>query len=225
MRQKKNFTLLELLIALSLFATIMVSLYSALSVGIVAWKRGDRGSTVHQKARIILDTISSDIRNCIYFSYIQFVGKANEVYFPVSMVVREGNKEAKGVFDTNIFKITYLLERKSYRSKYKSLMRKQERFLDVTSKKQVKPKELAGDVQSLSFEYSYKVDENLEEISETPVEWHNEYKIKNKIPMGVIIKLVVVEGAGTEFEEKHSFERTVFIPQGTLEIFEDEQEE
>ena len=134
-KQKNNFTLLELLIALSLFATIMVSLYSALSVGIVAWKRGDRGSTVHQKARIILDTMSSDIRNCVYFSYIQFVGKANEVYFPVSMVVSEGNKEAKGVFDTNIFKITYLLDRKSYRSKYKALMRNQERFLDVTSKR------------------------------------------------------------------------------------------
>ena len=223
MKRKNNFTLLELLIALSLFATIVVSLYSALSVGIVAWKRGDRGSTLHQKARIILDTMSTDIRNCVYFSYIQFVGTAHDVYFPLSIVVSEGNKKAKGVFDTNLFKVTYLLDRKSYRSKYKSLMRKEEQFLEVTTKKSVKAKELASDISSLSFEYAYKLDEEFEEISETPIEWRDEYKVKNKIPMGVTVTLVLVEGAGTKFEEAHTFKRTVFIPQGTLEIFEDEE--
>jgi len=92
-RKKTHFTLLELLIAISLFATISVAIHSALSVGVQSWKRTDQGSNMHQKARIILDTMISEIRSCVYFSYIQFVGKANEIYFPVAMIVTDASIE------------------------------------------------------------------------------------------------------------------------------------
>ncbi len=217
MDKKQNFTLIELLIAISLFATITVALYSALSVGIVAWKRGDKGSTKQQTARVVLDNISSDIRNCVYFSYIQFVGKANEIYFPITSVVTKADKKAKGVFDTNIFKITYSLEKRSYRDRYKTLTRKKETFLQSLEPSRVKPKEFAPGVVELSFQYPFAVPEEELLLDDTlpPFRWENEWKLKDKIPMGVKIKLVL---GGDTKKENLTFEKIVFIPHGTLEL-------
>lgn len=218
--RKNNFTMIELLIAISLFASIMVALYSALSVGIYSWKRGDQGSTLHQKARIILDNITTDIRNCTYFSYIQFVGQANQIYFPMVLPVTKEKKSDKTVFDENVFKVTYLLERLSYRDRNSSLMRKHETFLESLDPTRVKPKEVAPDIVELSFQYPFKTEEEKEDPNaEYSIYWKDEWKIKNKIPMAVKIKLVIADEKNPESRDEYlTFERTVFIPQGTLEV-------
>lgn len=229
LNKKRNFTLIELLIAISLFAVVVTALYSALSVGVISWKRGDEGTNLHQKARIILETMVSDIRNCVYFSYIQFVGQAQEIYFPMTIVVTEATKKAKGVFDTNIFKVTYLLQRGSYRDKYKTLMRKQETFLESLDSN-VRPKEFASGIADLSFEYIYKTDEESTASADisadtsttagagpSSVYWKNEWKVKNKIPKFVKIKLSLIDESDPESEQTVEFNRTVWIPQGTLE--------
>ncbi|MDX9701445.1 MAG: hypothetical protein RBU23_00220 [Candidatus Auribacterota bacterium] len=224
---RRNFTLLELLIALSLFATIMVSLYSALSVGIVAWKRGDQGSNLHQRARIILDTMVTDIRKCVYFDYIQFLGQANEVYFPVAIPVTKVTSKDKTVFDTSIFKITYFMDKTSYRHKYKSLMRLQETFLKSLDESRREAKVLSDDIDELSFQYIYiKSKEEIEMLSEfdSPLYWETDWKVKNKIPRSVKIKLVLVDQPGTSDENKITFERTVFIPIGTFEEYPEEED-
>lgn len=219
MNKKQNFTLIELLIAISLFATIMVALYSALSVGIIAWKRGDKGSTRDQTARVVLNSIASDIKNCVYFSYIQFVGKTNEIYFPITSIVTDADKKSKGTFDTNIFKITYSLDRRSYRDSHKTLMRKKETFLQSLEPSRVKPKEFAPGVVKLSFHYSFAVPEEDQILDDTlpPFTWEDEWDVKNKIPMGVKIKLVL--GDKDDPKNKNlTFEKIVFLPQGTLEL-------
>lgn len=226
-KSRSNFTLLELLIALSLFATIMVALYSALSVGIAAWKRGDQGSNIHQKARIILDTVVNDVRKCVYFSYIQFLGQAHEVYFPVTLPVSEKKRRDKTTFDTNIYKVTYFLDKRSYRDKYKSLMRLQHTFLESLEESRRDARQLAGDVADLSFEYIYtKTEEETEMLieGESPLYWEEDWDVTNKIPRAMKIKLVLVNQPKTDAEEKYTFERTVFIPIGTLEEYPQEDE-
>jgi hypothetical protein len=49
------------------------------------------------------------------------------------------------------------------------------------------------------------------------VEWKNEWKIKNKIPMFIKIKVVLLDKSDSEAGKKIEFERTVYIPHGTLE--------
>ncbi len=226
--ERRNFTLLELLIALSLFASIMVALYSALSVGIIAWKRGDQGSNLHQRARIILDTMVSDVRKCVYFDYIQFLGQANEVYFPVALPVTDASSKDPTVFDTSIFKITYFLKKTSSRSKYKSLMRLQETFLKSLDESRREAKILSEDIADVSFQYIYVVDEEEKETlteTESATYWETDWDVENKIPKSIKIKLVLVDQPGTKEEEKITFERTVFIPIGTLEEYPEEEDD
>lgn len=215
--EKTHFTLLELLIALSLFATIAVAIHSALSVGMQTWKRGDQGSNMHQKARIVMDSLVSDIRRCVYFSYIQFVGTAHDIYFPVAIPVTDADKKVRGVFDTNLFKITYLLDRRSYRDKYKTLMRKQETFLQSLEPTKVKPKEFAGGIASIEFEYAFKMNEEDVDYQDDIIIWEDEWKVKDKIPQFVRVRIEMIDDIDAESKKPLTYTRTVYIPQGTLE--------
>lgn len=166
-----------------------------------------------------MDTITDEIRRCVYFSYIQFVGKANELYFPVAIEVTDANPKAKATFDTNIFKITYQLDKKSYRDKFKTLMRKQETFLQSLNPSRVKPAEFAPGISLLEFLYPYrKPEEELIGIEgQAELVWLDEWKVKDRIPMAVKIKIAVAVDPNDADSEQITFERTVFIPQGTLE--------
>ncbi|RJP58102.1 MAG: hypothetical protein C4541_08725 [Candidatus Auribacter fodinae] len=223
--KKSHFTLLELLIAISLFATISVAIHAALSVGVQSWKRTDQGSNMHQKARIILDTMISEIRNCVYFSYIQFVGQANEIYFPVAMIVTNASKEAKATFDTNLFKIEYKLDRQSYRDKHKTLTRKQETFLQSSEGDKVKPREFSPGIVSLDFEYAYiETDEEQDETEEQVLIWEDEWKVKDRIPQFLKISIEMIDETDPEGKKTITYKRTVFIPHGTLEPLPEEEE-
>ncbi|MCK4391144.1 MAG: prepilin-type N-terminal cleavage/methylation domain-containing protein [Desulfobacterales bacterium] len=67
----KGFTLLELLISLTILAVIVVIIFGALRIGVRAWEKGERDIEIHQRRRIVLDLIKcqlasiclNDIRN------------------------------------------------------------------------------------------------------------------------------------------------------------------
>jgi general secretion pathway protein J len=51
----KGFTLLELIIALTIVAVIVVIIFGALRIGIRAWEKGERDMDVRQRQRIVLE--------------------------------------------------------------------------------------------------------------------------------------------------------------------------
>lgn len=53
----RGFTLLELLISLTIVAIILVLIFGALRIGIRAWEKGEAGIETHQRRRIVLDLI------------------------------------------------------------------------------------------------------------------------------------------------------------------------
>jgi general secretion pathway protein J len=57
----KGFTLLELLIALTILAVIVVIIFSALRIGIRAWEKGERDVDARQRQRIVLDLIKRQL--------------------------------------------------------------------------------------------------------------------------------------------------------------------
>ncbi len=52
-----GFTLLELLISLTILAMIVVILFGAFRIGIRAWEKGEKEVTVRQRERIVLDLV------------------------------------------------------------------------------------------------------------------------------------------------------------------------
>jgi len=53
----KGFTLLELMIALTITAVIVVIIFGALRIGIRAWEKGEKDVDIRQRQRIVLDLI------------------------------------------------------------------------------------------------------------------------------------------------------------------------
>ena len=57
----KGFTLLELIIALTIVAVIVVIMFSALRIGIRAWEKGEKDVDIRQRQRIVLDLIKRQL--------------------------------------------------------------------------------------------------------------------------------------------------------------------
>lgn len=79
----KSFTLVELLIATSIFLVVMVTLYGAFQAGMFGFRNIEENIAVHQAARRVLERISLDLRN--HFAYsrsdTRFFGQADEIRF------------------------------------------------------------------------------------------------------------------------------------------------
>ena len=57
----RGFTLLELLISLTIVALIVVIIFGALRIGIRAWEKGEKDVDVRQRQRIVLDLIKRQL--------------------------------------------------------------------------------------------------------------------------------------------------------------------
>jgi general secretion pathway protein J len=57
----KGFTLLELVIALTILTVIVVIIFGALRIGIRAWEKGERDVDIRQRQRIVLDLIKRQL--------------------------------------------------------------------------------------------------------------------------------------------------------------------
>lgn len=57
----KGFTLLELVISLTIVAVIVVIIFGALRIGVRAWEKGEKDVEIRQKQRIVLDLIKRQL--------------------------------------------------------------------------------------------------------------------------------------------------------------------
>ena len=79
----KGFTLLELLIAILIFAVIVSAVYSTLYSGIKVWNKGDAHTRFPESSQMALNRITKDIRNVVRFSGIKFEGEKHSISMPV----------------------------------------------------------------------------------------------------------------------------------------------
>jgi len=77
----KAFTLLELLIVLSLFSIAMVVVSSVFRTGLWAWQRGEGDSQVYQELRIALDRMAQEFRNSAPYGEFPFEGRKDMISF------------------------------------------------------------------------------------------------------------------------------------------------
>lgn len=64
---KRGFTLLELMLSLTILGVVLLIIFGALRVGTRAWEKGEKDVAVHQRQRAVLDLLSRQIASaCIY---------------------------------------------------------------------------------------------------------------------------------------------------------------
>jgi prepilin-type N-terminal cleavage/methylation domain-containing protein len=192
-QSEAGFTLLEMLIAVTLVALMAVSLWAVFRISIRSWSRGTEFIDVNQRHRSILDLVQKQIASTLGLytqadplqglpSTLYFSGTENSLCFVslnsmrfqespgLTLVIYEVARDANGDF---------------------SLVEKEARYLgqvtdQETAASQSKPTPIFDNLSSCIFKY-YDAGEN-----ETPSEWVGEWNGEQlgRLPKAVSISMI-----------------------------------
>ena len=182
-RRQRAVTLVELLIATSIFSIIILSLYSAFNTGVSSYRRIDGSFTLYQTARIALNRMSVDIANT--FAY----GKSDSQF--------KGNATAIDFFSiVDIYEKTQILPmvcRIKYELSDGVLTRVCYKGIDaISSVNETRREEIAYNVKDISFVFAAAGEKAREEY-QWQESWPKDEKQKKCLPLAVRIKLTLFE--------------------------------
>ncbi len=95
MRTNRAFTLIEILLTVTIMAVVAVAIMQGLSNGLKLWQRG-QGVNSQMDAAICFDKMSQYVRNAVVFDQIPFVGSETRMSFAVLM---EGDRLGAVAFE------------------------------------------------------------------------------------------------------------------------------
>ncbi len=184
MRNKKAFTLVELLISISIFAVIMISLYSAFSTGVLSLGRIEESATASQTGYMILSRIERDVRNSFAYSpdEAKFIGNKNSLSFLT--------------LSPEFSYVSYSLNG----NKLLRLIRKNKAALENNS--EIKPRILAQNVKQLEFTY-LSSDPDTKELKESDA-WSD----NTALPAAIKVNLILENKPGNPYT------RTIYLISG-----------
>lgn len=108
MKFKKNsYTLIEMLLVVSILSMMGLALFHALSSGLNIWERSRR-FVIEEDIAIFFDKIGQDLRNSFFYSKMPFAGKSTLLRFPTRLKfpraqdeeLQEGLGEVEYYFDS-----------------------------------------------------------------------------------------------------------------------------
>jgi len=183
MKKSRSFTLVELLIASSIFAVVMVALYGAFSSGVFGYRNIDERVSAYQQARQALERINRDIRNSYVYSSVdtKFSGASDKVSF-MALVDDYSFLE----FVRNVAFVSYYLEGDTL---MRLCRRGQESLKDSS---QSKADEMSSDIDKLTFTYVYEDNGALKEA--------DAWDLAKKLPAAVKVKLSLKKKFTYDFE-------------------------
>jgi type II secretion system protein J len=214
-KNREGFTLLELLIAVSIFSVIAVALYSSFSAGIRIMRRSEAAMEFHQGLRLALSEVSLDLRNSlpaeihrgaeegvpgeeeepVYY----FLGDAKSFRFVTVRDIYE-----RGRLRREICNVRYYLSGGGGGTFMRQTTYQGKGYSDGSARED----ELAGGVDDIEMLYSYEPEDE-----DSPPVWLNYWEEEEKIPLGVRISLKIRE-AGSIGE----LVKTVYIETGELGV-------
>ena len=196
MKKNKSLTLIELLMALTIFAVVAVAIYSVFSTGIISWRKGEIATALFREIRFGLDRISQEVRNQSSYNGLKLVGQADELYL-ISIIPfpEEGKSEYH-----RLARVRYFLEDEGENNL--SLFRERE----WTPSMEIDKMKLIHHIKSLDFQYGRKEMEG----EEATLNWQATWEDKEKGPAAVKINLAVkIDG-----EEARNLTKVIYLPQG-----------
>ena len=81
------FTLMEMLLVVSLLSVIGLGIFQAVNSGVKIWDR-NRQSIIDEDVAIFLDRFSRDLRNALPYSQLTFTGRPERIGFPTLVRAR-----------------------------------------------------------------------------------------------------------------------------------------
>lgn len=211
MKHRRGFTLMELLVALSIFAVIAICLYSVFSGGVGVWRKQEKIFKYSHSIELALDKMAKELRNAIDYSQPPLHPDSPEEGKKLKFEGDEKNLSFMTVHDNNIMKISYFFVSSPDR---KGVLKKKISYQKEGFDEEKHPESVFIEgLDKLYFEYAYQGTDK-----EEPPEWQKEWgdeavKEGPKKPVGVRVTLEFKE---PDQEKQEILRKTVFIPTGTL---------
>ena len=188
-----GFTLLELLVSLTIFSIITLAVYSAFAGGVGAWRRAQEFSATYQTARVVLDDLAHELKNAVTLGAGDFVGESRRLSF---LTVRQPLPARGGPAEPRITRVTYEVRRDRASATY-ALARVEASPVDGSPEGDTEL--IVNPLSTLAFLYTHKDDTGQ------IVPWDDAWEEREAIPLGVKITLVIGDTR---------FTKLVFIPHG-----------
>lgn len=190
--ESSAFTLMELLLAITLFSIIAVAIYSSLAAGIKIQKRGSYLGGEYHDLRLAFYRIAQDLRTAIPINNIYLAEESEKLCFFSIMPTLSGGRE--------IYKITYTWKQEK---DYLILSRLKETYIDSLQEVHAKSDKLLDKITQLTFDYGYikKAMSGKEDFY-----WKQNWK-EEAMPKLVRIKLKT---------KTEKFDKVIYCPAGKL---------
>lgn len=173
---KKGFTLLELLIGMSVFAIVAASVYSSLYMGVKVWKQEETRDQTLQEAGLTLKIMEKALR-------CAFLNPQNE------KILFEGLADRVDFFSTSpkggIEKVAFYLRSNEDNGAF-SLMRLKVKYMDLDEQEAYTEEVINTKIQKLKIKYFNK-DENM---------WYESWPEELILPQQVCIEVGFVPNSG-----------------------------
>jgi len=207
----KGFTLLEILIAMSILGVITAIIASSLHMGILSWERGEAATEKYQHLRILTDEISQQIKSIYPYKVpkgnnakpqLIFLGDEHDLGFMTTLVYK-GSKEERGGFQFVYYEL----------DKDRGLIKREKIVFsgDISIKDLGDPIELDPQVSQLKLEY-YEKGKSKEDPASG--RWVNTWQgaSKDRLPKAIRITLGFRPKRQSGSSSRPSDELTLTIP-------------
>ena len=198
LRDNAAFTFIELLISMTIFSIIAVTIYYTLNTGIRVWRKGNNVVGQNQELRLFFTDIATDLRNAVFFSGSETRWDGHEMAFMTLENVSYGDETIR-----EMVKVVYEFSEPQGRLTRKKASLK-EGFNEMFAEEQ----RLLDDVREFSIEYCYEGAFGGGEYF-----WSPEWEFEDKIPRGVKIKILL---ESTKDYPSLDFENIYLVPLGEL---------
>jgi prepilin-type N-terminal cleavage/methylation domain-containing protein len=203
---RKSFTLIELLIAVTIITVILLSIYSAFNTGVLSYKKIDASFDVSQEARVIFNRLEIDLKNSFPYKKDASLFKGANQHLDFFTVLDIYDKDTAY---TEICRIKYQFDAGTL----KRMAFVANTAIDENGNPQVE--ELSANIKSIDFQYASD-DKTGKEAFIWQATWPQDDTQQNQMPIAVKIKLTIID-RNEKRENLIEFSKTIPIERENLD--------
>ena len=209
-KRDSGFTLLELVVTLTILGFVLVMVLGLLRLGVTSWERGEAKTDHYQKQRIVFNLLSQQVKSSFPYKikaqkaegdYIGFLGARDSLRFVSTFSITA--KRPEGL----VF-VIYRVEEGQDSEKLLKVFEKRvlnKDFMEETPEEE-KFLTLLGDLSEFGFEY-FQEGEEEEEVGEWVESWDG--KDKRELPRQM---RMIAKWGGEKKEREETLTTLVSIP-------------
>src|ERR1035441_5356496 len=183
---RAGFTLVEVLLAVTILSLVMVGVYGIWSASLKAWKRGGEATEVFQRQRVVMETLTQLAQSAVYFASapnlyavigVKNPGLGDSVSF---VTASDGFLPPSEANDVGMRRVIISLEQDEYRRTYLAIVNQTALSVKDDSKQELQAHVISMDVSGFFVRY----------LDPRDGAWYDKWEDVNVIPAAMEFTVV-----------------------------------